>query len=91
MPHFSTLPIRVGREDTSEDVADLAFLAGPSPSKNEYRPALSTSSILPSRRERLFFHSRLLCHSLCIGGERGEQGKVGHQTQMGTVNKKGRR
>jgi len=33
--------------DTSDDVAYLAFLAGPSPPKNEYRQAISTNSIVP--------------------------------------------
>jgi hypothetical protein len=50
-------------------VVDLAFLGGPSPSENEYRPVISTNSIPPFRRGRLFFLNRLLSRSLWIGGE----------------------
>ena len=48
-------------------IADLAFLAGPSLSKNEYRPATSTNSILPSQKGRLFFLNHVLSRSLGIG------------------------
>ena len=56
-------------DDTSNSVADLLFLIGPSPSENEYQSIISTNSILPSGCGWPFSLDRLLSGSLCRGDE----------------------
>ena len=63
-------------EGTSEGIADLELLTGPSPSENEYQLAISTNSILPSRRGRLFLLNCLFSCSLCLGGEGGNKARL---------------
>jgi len=59
------------------------------PSRNEYRPAILTNSVLPSRRGRLFFLNRVLSFFV-YRRRRGQQSEAGRQTRMGTINKRDR-